>query len=148
MTGAGHFTQESKVKALNLKDNFMTQESLRHIQLLLELNDQIVVEITEPNRFNWNHHMYDAPPGKIPKSRVRPYDSSDPHASHRGLLEDLSDSESVQEPVGPETQLEREDREARERAKRCRKNCLSKCRLFSSRVCCFRDYNTEYDAQR
>ena len=51
---------ESRVKALNLKDNYMTQESLRHIQMLLELNSNIVVEISEPDRFNWNHNMNEA----------------------------------------------------------------------------------------
>jgi hypothetical protein len=37
----------------------MTQESLRHVQILLELNSKIIIEISEPERFNWNHRMND-----------------------------------------------------------------------------------------
>ena len=35
----------------------MTQESLRQIWLLLEVNDQIVVEITKPSIYNWNYQF-------------------------------------------------------------------------------------------
>ena len=44
----------SKLQAINLRDNYMTQDSLRHVWLLLEVNLDILVDISEPDSFNWN----------------------------------------------------------------------------------------------
>ena len=42
------------LEALSLKENYMTQESLRHVWMLLSVNDSIIVDISKPHRFNWN----------------------------------------------------------------------------------------------
>jgi hypothetical protein len=43
-----------KIKSLNLEDNYMTQEGLRIIWLLLDTKEELTIKISKPQKFNWN----------------------------------------------------------------------------------------------
>jgi hypothetical protein len=48
------------LEALNLRENYMTQESLRIVWLMLEVNENTVIEISRPGQFNWNYEEGDS----------------------------------------------------------------------------------------
>jgi hypothetical protein len=56
--------ESTALQALNLKENYMTQESLRHIWLMLEVNQNTAIEISKPYLFNWNY-VEDAPSDQV-----------------------------------------------------------------------------------
>jgi hypothetical protein len=48
------FKATTQLEALNLSDNYMTQESLRHVWFLLNVKPTLCIGISEPDKFNWN----------------------------------------------------------------------------------------------
>ena len=140
----------TQLEALNLKGNYMTQESLRHVWILLECNEKVAVEISRPCPYNWNHTCAFHDQAQITEENGN---DRKPQPECSGLLKQMAGQPKPngggQEPtIALDSEDEEELRKKREaEAKQAeREKMKQRCYDGVRKIVCYQDYNDLYDS--
>ena len=115
---------KSALKIINIKDNYQTHESLRHVWLLLELNRDIILDITEPSIFNWG--------------AINPANPKEKKVMNKFRM--IKDRYEKEKPKDKKARLIKEEIIRNENAH----GVKLFCRKVARKCCCFKDFNDEF----